>query len=146
MKFLKLLCIVLMAMLISAAFLACSKSKDIVPETTKKESPVSHPTSAINGLWAGKYYGATKSIPVYLGFNIKSSGKLDVLNTAKDVIGSGDWTFNGTVFKAAYTISSSGTTYSLAADYYNAADKLIGTWGYGSSDTNGGLWDMAKSN
>lgn len=133
-------------MLISAAFLACSKNEDIVPEVIKSESPVADPASAINGFWAGKYYGATKSIPVYLGFDIKSSGKLDVLNTAKDVIGSGDWTLNGTAFKAVYTISSSGTTYSLAADHYRAADKFIGTWGYGGSDSNGGLWDMTKSN
>lgn len=146
MKFLKLVCKALMAILISAAFLACSKSKDILPEATKSKSPVPDPASAINGFWAGKYYGATKSIPVYFGFHIKSSGKLDVLNTAKDVIGTGDWTLNGAVFKAAYTISSSGTTYSLAADHYSAADKFIGTWGYGSSDTNGGLWDMNKSN
>ncbi|MEI9909961.1 MAG: hypothetical protein WDO71_09980 [Bacteroidota bacterium] len=50
------------------------------------------------------------------------------------------------LFKAACTISSSGTTYSLAADHYSVADKFIGTRGCSSSDANGGLWGMNKTN
>lgn len=146
MKFLKSLCIVLMTMLISAAFLACSKGKDVVPEASKRESPVPDATSAINGLWTGKYYGVSKSIPVYFSFKVKSEGRLDVLNAAKDVIGSGIWTLNGNVFKAVYTVSSSGITYSVAAGLYNSPDKFSGTWGYNNSDTDGGFWDMNKTN
>src|SRR5689334_22265794 len=100
MRLLKLLCIILMAMLISAAFLSCSKDKDLNDAISASEVPVTDPTpdhepSTITGLWSGKYFGIEKSIPVSISFNIKSKGELEVLNTNKNVIGAGVWALNG---------------------------------------------------
>jgi hypothetical protein len=138
-----------MAMLISAAFLSCSKSKDLDDIISVSEVPVPDPTpdhepSAIIGLWSGKYFGIEKSIPAYISFHVKNKGELEVLNTQKNVIGSGIWALEGNSFKAAYTIITSKKYYSFSGELFAAPDKLVGSWGYNSSFVDGGTWSMTK--
>jgi hypothetical protein len=149
MRVLKLICILLMSMLLSAAFLACSKSEDIRHDVSGSQSPVTDPaagneSTAIAGLWSGSYFGVEKSIPVYLSFNIKSKEKLEVLDAQKSQIGSGAWTLNNNNFKAVYTIWTSKKIYFFAGLLSDSPARLIGTWGYSASSCDKGEWDMIK--
>ena len=149
MRFLRLLCIALMAMLITATFLACSKNKDSLPEQTTSKtplpgSPAGDSSSYIIGLWSGEYFGQQKSMAVHFGFRIKDKGQLEVLDAGKTQIGSGSWTLNGNSFKALYTILTSRNIYSFGGELYSSTGKLNGTWGYGYSMVDGGIWSMEK--
>jgi hypothetical protein len=148
MKFFRLLCILLLAVLISAAFLACSKENAVKAEATSPGSskdPATQGSTPIEGIWMGKYFGYNKSIPIYLGFALKGKGKLDVLNDSKQLIGAGSWQLNGAGFKATFIISISKESYSVYADLQSSATRLAGTWGYDGSSINGGYWDMIKA-
>ena len=142
MKFLKSTFIVLF---FSVAFVACKKDQDISSPQPVDESPVPE-VKSIQGLWAGKYYGLDKSIPTYFSLVIKGAGKVDIVNPAQQVIGSGAWQLNGKHFTASLVFSSYPEAYSFAGELNDSAHKLEGTWGHASSDNDAGFWDMDKMN
>ena len=41
---------------------------------------------------------------------------------------------------------TSGSKYSVIGAFYKDQGKLLGDWGYGNSSTDGGTWQMTKSN
>lgn len=147
----------LFTLFIAATFAGCKKDNDSVLHVeTSVEKPIPPPaTTPVQGLWIGKQVRTEKSIPVYFSFSISNGGSLDVLDAAKKIIGTGIWTLNGENFKAEYIIASSGESFSASAIVYKGSpdkiyggleDKLSGTWGYNSSDNDGGFWDMSKIN
>ena len=140
MKFLK---IASAAMIVSLVFIACTKEKDMITQQSK-ETPQNVPASPVQGIWTGQSYGVEKSIPVYLEFNIKPDGTMDVLNEAKKITGTGGWLLTGKNFNAAYTVFASGNGYSFAAELNNLQNNLNGTWGHNTSHTDGGFWNMDK--
>lgn len=142
MKFLKF---TIVTLLMSFAFAACEKDQVGIPVTPPVEKPVPE-IKPVQATWMGSRYGLNKSIPVYFGFQVKAEGKLDVLNTAKKLIGTGSWNFNNDVFTATYSISSSGQTYSVRSNFFEKPDKIGGTWGLDTNDENGGTWEMTKAN
>jgi hypothetical protein len=142
MKFLKF---TIVAFLLSTVFVACEKNKDAIPAPPPPPTPIPAPeTKPVQGMWMGNRYGPDKSVPVYFGFDVKTQGKLDVLNTAKQVIGTGSWNFYNEVFTATYIIS--GQAYSIKNDFFNKPDEIGGTWGFDNNDSNGGTWKMNKIN
>ena len=144
MKFLKFS---IAALLMPVVFVACEKDKDVISKPPQEQSPVPAPVAnPVQGIWMGNRYGLTKSIPVYFGFQIKAQGKLDILNPAKQVIGSGDWKFDNNVFTATYTITSSGDKYSVKSGTYDSQVIIGGTWGFDNNTEGGGFWEMEKIN
>jgi len=142
MNFLK---ITIIALMFSTVFVACQKEKELAPVVPAAQPSVPN-AKPVQGLWSGKYYGLDKSIPVYFNLLIKADGKLDILNPAQHVIGSGTWQLNEPVFKASLKFSSIGETYSFAGELSDSPRKLNGTWGYEGSESGGGLWNMDKIN
>lgn len=144
MKFLKFS---ILTILLSTVFIACEKEEAITPDPTPDVTPVPVPeVKPVQGTWMGNRYGLDRSIPVYFGFAIKADAKLDVLNSSKQVIGTGTWSFNNDVFTANYIIISTGVTYSVQNNFFNKPDNIGGTWGFDNNLSNGGIWEMSKIN
>jgi hypothetical protein len=137
--------ITIIVMLFSSFFVACQKEKELAPEVPAAQPTVPN-AKPVQGLWSGKYYGLDKSIPVYFSLLVKADGKLDILNPAQHVIGSGTWQLNEPVFKTSLKFLSIGETYSFVGELSDSPRKLNGTWGRGASETDGGLWNMDKIN
>lgn len=134
MKFLKFS---LVALLMSTAFFSCKKDADNI--TSHKPAP------GIQGDWIGKYGFGNETPGIYYRFSIQESGLIDELNSSGVSKGGGTWNLNGTTFTAHYQWKAPlNTIYTVSATYNEAAHKLSGTWGYGNSATNGGLWEQTK--
>ena len=78
-------------------------------------------------------------------FNIKAGGTIEELNSSGQKIGQGTWEIENDILTANYQWPS-GSKYSVIGAFYKDQGKLLGDWGYGSSATNGGTWQMTNSN
>lgn len=80
---------------------------------------------------------------------VESGGKITVGNSEtinSSSIAKGTYTLTGNVFKGTYTYLVGGDTYSFQANWSNDGKMTGGTWGSGSSVTNGGTWLMDRKN
>lgn len=131
MKFAKLALITLFAPLL---FASCSKDND---ETVKP----------VEGNWNGSYGFGIDPPAISYKLNIKHGGVIEELNISGQVKGSGSWSFNGNTLTAHYQWKAPlNTVYSITANYDPATKKLVGTWGYDNSSTDGGKWEATKAN
>lgn len=134
MKFLKFS---VLTLLTSIVLFSCSKNSDDVTPN--------NPAPGIQGDWIGKYSFGNETPSVYFRFSIQAGGKIDELNASGASKGGGTWELNGTSFTAHYQWKEPlNTIYTVAATYNEATHKLSGTWGYGNSAINGGLWEQTK--
>lgn len=136
MKFLKF---AIVALLLSAAFFSCKKDND-----DDFKAPTGN--TAIEGKYVGKYgYGNEVPSISYI-LNVKPGGIFEELNTSgvsKCI--SGTWSLNGNVFTAKYQWKAPlNTKFSVAATFDASTGKLVGTWGYDDSATNGGKWETKQ--
>jgi hypothetical protein len=133
----KLLKFSIVALLMSVAFFSCKKDSDDI---------ISHnPAPGIQGNWVGKYGFGNETPGIYYRFSVQAGGLIDELNSSGVSKGGGTWTLNGTTFTAQYQWKAPmNTIYKVVATYNEAAHKLSGTWGYGNSSPNGGLWEQTK--
>ena len=126
-----------MVMLAAFTFASCKKDKDdtVVP-----------PASSMVGKWGGvlTINGAPVSI---LNMVIKQNGTLEVNNTAGDKIADGTWQLGGSAgatFTCNYiTNSANPLKYNLLGNL-DTPIKMTGAYGTGSSQVNGGFWNMNK--
>jgi hypothetical protein len=128
--------IILFGFLAVIAFASCNKDKD------KNNNPAS-----IEGRWVGTYLNDATNQTYYFSFNIKPGGIIEEINSSNQKLGEGTWQLDNStnVFMAQYSWTAGGSFSVIAAFNKNQA-KLIGDWGFGSSNTNGGTWEMTKSN
>jgi hypothetical protein len=113
----------------------------------KDECP--KPTYPIEGLWVGKYGTAANAPTLGYCMVIEAGGKLMVAdgdNMTSSSKATGTWTLTGNVFKATYTYSGGGSTFSVQANWSNDGKLVSGTYGSGASATGGGTWLMDRKN
>jgi hypothetical protein len=126
---------ILTALLALTVFASCNKDNDD-PKPT-----------GIEGRWIGTYVNDASGNTFYYSFNIKAGGVIEEINSSNQKIGEGTWQLDPAtnVLMAQYSWPSGGS-YSIIAAFDKQNAKLLGDWGYGSSNTNGGSWEMTKSN
>ena len=121
-------------LLSSSVFFACQKEDEGTP------------TDTVEGLWIGNYGFGSDNPDIFFSFNIKAGGVIEELNKNKGVKGSGSWQLEGDDFTATYQWGAPYfTTYTVSATFDKAHGKLSGYWGYDDSDSDGGKWNMEKS-
>ena len=134
----KILKSVVIASLLVTSFIACKKDND-------------HPTPppASNGI-EGKYtgtYGFDDETPTdAFIINVKPGGIFQEIGSHSGApTGQGTWQLNGNKLTANYKmLFSPFNEYSVSLVYDAAAKKLVGTWGFDKSATDGGKVDVKK--
>jgi hypothetical protein len=124
-------------MLALTIFASCKKSDTVVP------------TYPVEGLWVGKYGVGTAAQTFGFSMVVEAGGKLTVAdgdNITSSSKAPGTWTLTGNVFKATYTYTSGGATYTIQANWTSDGKMTAGTYGSGSSATGGGTWVMDRKN
>ena len=112
---------------------SCSKEYDVV--------------LPVEGNWSG-FYGNDNNPPA-INYNliIKDGGVIGEANPSGQIKGTGTWNLSGNTFTAHYQWNSPLiTVFSLTAIYDPATKRLSGTWGFDKSATDGGKWEVARSN
>jgi hypothetical protein len=113
----------------------------------KDKQETSTPATEIAAPYEGKFGTGTNTPSSFYSFNLKEDGTLEEVNNAGVVVGKGTWSIQGNSFQGYYHYLTPVTsTFSVTATYDQAAKKLSGTWGYGSSNQDGGKWFMVKKN
>jgi hypothetical protein len=114
-------------------FLSCKKDTDSV--------------LPVEGNWVG-LYGNDNEVPsIFYKLNIKHGGVIEELNASGDVKGSGNWTLKGNNFTAHYQWKAPHNTFfTITARIDPNSNKLVGTWGFDNSATDGGKWEAIKEN
>jgi hypothetical protein len=135
MKISKIMLIAFTALAAITTFAACEKDKD-------DKTPV-----AIEGRWIGTYVNAASGNTFYFSFDIKPGGIIEEINNAGQKVGEGTWELDPAtnVLMANYTWTN-GQEFSIIAAFDKQNGRLLGDWGYDNSNTNGGTWEMTKSN
>jgi hypothetical protein len=137
-KKIKMKKMILAAVLFTALFTSCKKS-DTCPT----------PTYPIEGSWYGKYGTGTATPASGYSMVVEPGGSVTVADGATITTSSkasGTWTLAGNVFKATYTYSGGGATYSIQANFNNAGKLESGTWGPGTNVSGSGTWFMDRKN
>ena len=116
---------------------ACSKSHDAPPAN-----------DSVQGVWIGKFGTGAGNPSSFFSYNFKAGGVLEELTDNGQVKGTGTWKLDNKIL-TGYTINvvaPVGNKYSMIGAYNAEQGKILGNWGYGSSTTDGGLWEMSKKN
>lgn len=124
----------IMAVLIATTtFVSCSKDNGDDNNTN------------IEGDWVGTYSDASTNATFDYRLRIKPNGEVQELNSAGTVIGTGGWELDNTnnVFMAEYEWTN-GQDFSIIADFLKQDGKLIGSWGYDNSNSDGGTFELQK--
>jgi hypothetical protein len=121
----------------TVTFIACKK----------KECPA--PTYQAEGLWVGKYGNGTNAPSSGFSMVLETGGKITVAdgdNITSSTKAVGTWTLTGNIFKATYTYSGGGSTFTIQANWSNDGKMTSGTWGSGTNPTGSGTWFMDRKN
>jgi hypothetical protein len=133
MKFLKSIMLIAVAVI---SFASCKKD-------------CATPTYPVEGYWTGKYGSGTATPTSGFSMVVESGGKIVIADGAT-LNGSGKaegtWTLTGNVFKATYTYSGGGNTFTIQANFNNSGKMEGGTYGPGAVATGGGTWFMDRRN
>jgi hypothetical protein len=132
----------LAAVLFTAMFTSCKK------EDCPVITPVV-PTYPIEGSWVGKYGVGTGAQTFGYSMLVEAGGKVVVADGATlsgSGIAYGTYTLTGNVFKATYTYTGGGSTYTIQATFNNTGKLENGTYGAGASPTGSGTWFMDRKN
>jgi hypothetical protein len=114
----------------------------------KKDAAINYP---IEGLWVGKYGVGTSAATNGYSMVLEAGGTFVIADGASIAVApassraTGTYTINGSTFKGTYKYHSSGT-YSLQANFNSSGKLESGTWGIGTSVTDGGTWFMDRKN
>ena len=111
----------------------------------KKDHDSPKVSSGIQGHWEGTYKSSASGNTFFYAFNIKAGGVIEEVNSSGEVLGTGTWQIDNNILSAHYAWPS-GTDFSVLAAYYPQNNKLLGDWGYDNSATDGGTWEMSKTN
>lgn len=133
MKTLKFACI---ALFFSLTVISCKKDSDVIKTND----------SFLHGIWAGKFGTGNNTPSSFFGFNIKANGSIEELDPSGKAIGTGSWKYENNIFTASWQYEAPSTAkFSAVATYNTSIQKLLGNWGYNTSTTNGGSWEMSKN-
>jgi hypothetical protein len=132
----KILKLALIALVFTSTFAACKKDHD--------KSTQSNPT--MQGVYAGKFGYGVDTPDEDFKFAIKANGVFQELSVNNgNATGQGTYTMNGNSFTATYNMLwAPYNKYSVAGTFNPSTGKIVGTWGYDNSTTDGGKIDMAK--
>jgi hypothetical protein len=122
--------------LLSVTLIACKKDKDDDP--------------TITGLWLGKYSSSSTSYPTLgYAFLFRKDGTVRVFNSSDTAAASGkaEGTYQvaGNKVTCNYTYVIGAGTYSSEAIVNSMFTFMEGSWGNGSSTTNGGMYFVYKN-
>lgn len=107
------------------------------------------PTYPTEGYWVGKYGSGTATPSSGFSMVVEPGGKVTVAdgdNITSSSKAAGTWTLTGNVFKATYTYSGGGSTFTIQANWSNDGKMTSGTWGAGASPSGSGTWYMDRRN
>lgn len=113
---------------------SCKKDKDETPKPS------------ILGFWKGKYGNSTSYPSLGYAFLFRNNGTVRIFNnldTAAAIKAEGTYTVSGTTVTTNYTYSTS-LSYSTSATIDNNMTFQEGTWGNGTSTTDGGRFFIVK--
>ena len=127
--------IAIVAFVLALVSVSCSKSSD---------SPAAAPAT-VDGVWVGKF-GTDNSKPtVFFSLNFKPGGVLEEITESGEVKGKGTWKLDNNIIYGSYNyVAPPNNKYSIIGAFDSKKGQILGNWGYGSSSTNGGLWEMIK--
>jgi hypothetical protein len=127
--------IAIIAFVLALVSVSCSKSSD---------SPAAAPVS-VDGVWVGKF-GTDNSKPtVFFSLNFKAGGVLEEIAQTGEVKGKGTWKLDNNIIYGSYAYTAApNSKYSIIGAFDSKKGQILGNWGYGTSSTNGGLWEMTK--
>jgi hypothetical protein len=111
----------IMTLLISAAFAACSKDKDI-------------PAFSVEGNWSGKIGTGNATPSGQYALNIKSGGSLERIGANGTVSASGSWSLQGNAFTGIYFYSN-GTVVDITGTVDKSNNKITGNWSNNGNET-----------
>ncbi|HVF81635.1 MAG TPA: hypothetical protein VM884_06860 [Flavisolibacter sp.] len=121
--------------LITNVFLACKKDK---PDVVLSKAEVA-------GIYEGKFGTGANNPSSFYSFNLKEDGTMVELGNTGAVKGTGTWTLKGNTVTATHKYTFPANAFFISTGTYEAGErKITGTWGYGSSDNDGGKWYMTK--
>jgi hypothetical protein len=123
--------VVLTALLLTSGMMACKKESTGISKN-------------IEGAYLGKWGDVGGPVHSFFKLQLKSNGKLVRLNEAGEVTANGFYTLSGINFEGSYTHTSNGEKHSVAGLYTDFDGVIVGTWGYGSSKANGGIFELKK--
>jgi hypothetical protein len=113
----------------------------------KEECPA--PAFPVEGYWVGKYGngsatpGSGYSMVIEPGGTVMVADGSTMSSSSKAI---GTWTLTGNVFKATYTYSGGGSTFSIQANWSSDGKLTGGTWGSGTNVSGSGTWFMDRRN
>lgn len=127
--------IAIVAFVLALVSVSCSKSSD---------SPAAAPAT-VDGVWVGKF-GTDNSKPtVFFSLNFKPGGVLEEITETGEIKGKGTWKLDNNIIYGSYNyVAPPNNKYSIIGAFDSKKGQILGNWGYGSSSTNGGLWEMTK--
>ncbi len=138
MKVVKLNLIVVAAVMAITVLPSCRK--EAVKPPVVQEDPKEEEVSML-GYWEGTYSFGDGGLNLYFAIEIISDTELTIVNSDKEVLGTGTWTVTENVFTAHYAYEQSPEeVYSLAAKFDQEARTLSGSWGEGLSTDNGNFY------
>jgi hypothetical protein len=125
------------ALLLGSALVACHKDSDSTPAPK---------ASGIEGKYVGKYGFDSETPNEDFIINVKAGGVFQEIGSHSGApTGQGTWQLNGNKLTANYKmLFSPYNEYSVSLNYDASAKKLIGTWGFDGSATDGGKVDVTK--
>lgn len=126
--------ITFMMVLTIAILAACKKSNDT-------------PANSVTGFWMGKYGGITGYPSIGYNFLFRKDGTVRVY-TGNDTSGGskaeGTYAVLGSTITTKYTYLVGASTYSASASVNNKYSFMEGTWGTGTSTTDGGRFFIVR--
>ena len=127
--------IAIVAFVLALVSVSCSKSSD---------SPSSAPKT-IDGVWVGKFGNDNNNPSLFFSLNFKAGGVLEELTATGEVKGKGTWKLDNNILTGSYNyLPPTNTKFSIIGAFDSKKGQILGNWGFGSSATNGGLWEMTK--
>lgn len=131
----KIVKIIFLSILSIGFFAACKKNKD----------DIQIPVAEVAGMYEGKYGTGNNTPSTFYSFNLKADGTMEELASDGEVKGTGTWGMSGNTFTANHKYTFPANAFFVSTGTYDAsAKKITGTWGYGSSNSDGGKWYMVK--
>ncbi|MBC7904683.1 MAG: hypothetical protein H7Y27_14760 [Gemmatimonadaceae bacterium] len=120
---------------ITVLLFACNKSSD---------GPAPADPASIAGVWTGKYGNDNSSPNIFFSLHFKAGGVIEELDQSGAVIGTGTWKVENNIITGTYKWPSQ-TKFNIIGTYNSQLKKILGNWGYGNSNTDGGLYELAKN-
>jgi hypothetical protein len=119
------------AMVLTTGMIACKKENAVISKN-------------IEGTYQGKWGDVGGPVHSFFKLQLKPDGKIERLDEGGNITAHGVFTLNGINFEGSYTHISNGEKHSVAGLYTDFDGVIMGTWGYGNSKANGGVFELKK--